>query len=531
MIRRTLMAAIFMAVSFWTSTVLANSEVTYPHLINDRVEFYGDFSPSPGARPEVHRADVLQWEYYIYDDKTKKTVEQTAIASFNLKENTGENFKGFTGYSMIYLPDDPNERINKIKALATKYRGNPEFVSRKVEEYINQVKKGTLPDPIYQTYVYENGALKTYNWLSAGHFAYLVGGTDSLERFGDRCIEFIGKPCGTSEKITKAGFPAPPSPNSGRAMLITTPYPVITAATIQQNQKPTTNVVDTAPFGIQASFITYSGWETGGGFSLFLNGNQIPITNGANPYLVMMPPSQSLGKDGEFGYKYSFYRDLTNYKQILRQGKNTLLISVNDSFERYQKMEIEFNYGTAGCQPVLVKMRDATQRIYFPDVSDGSTIKYGGPLVWGLQYNSAVCSILESVNKNNGIGDKLNQPIRVSDIHTSIFMNRWEFKIGKSKNGVILENHSKDTKPLVAYLIETKGEKFLKRYVVNKGQSVEIVLPTKKYKGEYSIQFPSPLVDSGFWAKATATSDGMPASYTYPDQVRGAIQAIVNFKK
>jgi hypothetical protein len=358
-----------------------------------------------------------------------------------------------------------------IKDLATKANGNAQWVW----EQIN------TEHPIVKKYRANNAP-----YVNIGAIFYLSGGgaPDMRRAEGDG--------------ITGPLF---------RTTYLTTPWPSIPI--LEQNSNGSLHIkalahsiFDTAITGV----VTVNGTATKQLFS-----KNTPVSNYTVTYEGNVPLSELPG---------------------LKQGQNQVTLTVSDKFGRTASKSIVIQNGvTQGCQPVLVKMRDATQRIYFPDVSDGSTIKYGGPLVWGMQYNSAVCSVFESVNKNNGIGDKLNQPIRVSDIHTSIFMNRWEFKLGKSKNGVILENHSKDTKPLVAYLIETKGEKVLKRYVVNKGQSVEIVLPTKKYKGEYSIQFPSPLVDSGFWAKATATRDGMPASYTYPDQVRGAIQAIVNFKK
>ncbi|MED4567994.1 hypothetical protein P9302_00645 [Brevibacillus agri] len=376
-------------------------------------------------------------------------------------------FKDKSGYHLIPLEEE------LIKDLSAKANGNSQWVWE-------QISKAS-PHPIVKTYLVQQTP-----YVNIGAVFYLSGGgaPDMKRAEGDG--------------ITGPLF---------LTTYLTTPWPSIPI--LEQNSNGSLHIkalahsiFDTAITGV----VTVNGTATKQLFS-----KNTPVSNYTVTYEGNVPLSELPG---------------------LKQGQNQVTLTVSDKFGRTASKTIVIQNGiTQGCQPVLVKMRDTTQRIYFPDVSDGSTIKYGGPLVWGMQYNSAVCSVLESVNKNNGIGDKLNQPIRVSDIHTSIFLNRWEFKIGKSKNGVILENHSKDTKPLVAYLIETKGEKVLKRYVVNKGQSVEIVLPTKKYKGEYSIQFPSPLVDSGFWAKATATRDGMPASYTYPDQVRGAIQAIVNFKK
>lgn len=515
----TLLAAIFMAVSFWASVVVASNEITYPHRLNDRVDFYGDFSPSPSARPEVHRADVLQWEYHVYDDKTKQTVEQTAITSFDLKENAGEDFKGFTGYSMIYLPDDPNERTNKIKTMATKYRGNPEFVSRKVEEYIEQIQKGTLPDPIYQTYGYdESGTFKTYNWLSAGHFAYLVGGTDSLDRFGDRCVEFIGKPCGTTEQITAKGFPAPEVPNVGRAMRIITDFPKFTGTSIQQNGNTTSNVMSNIPFGVQVSFVAYSGWETGANAYLYLNGQPIPVSNDSNPYRIPFAVPQSLGKDGEFGFKYSFYRDLTNYKQYLKQGKNTLLISVSDSFERYSQKVIDFTYGgVSGCQPPLLKKKDAVYPISFGEGPNGqSAVGSGGFLSWVVTYNANNCTAAEYIGFDET--GTLNTPIKEADGQYAIVLREWEFMVYKRADGVDIKNQSND--PLTIY-VEENG----KTYTIPGKSQVKV----SGVRGNVTLRFLSPYVQNGFWSKATEKVDGFPATYTIPDDLKKAVQMLVNF--
>ncbi|WP_342405575.1 hypothetical protein [Brevibacillus sp. FSL K6-2834] len=378
-----------------------------------------------------------------------------------------DKFKDKSGYHLIPLEEE------LIKDLSAKANGNSQWVWE-------QISKAS-PHPIVKTYLVQQTP-----YVNIGAVFYLSGGgaPDMKRAEGDG--------------ITGPLF---------RTTYLTTPWPSIPI--LEQNSNGSLHIkalahsiYDTAITGV----ITVNGTDTKELFS-----RNSPVNNYTVTYEGNVPFSELPG---------------------LKQGQNQVTLTVSDKFGRTASKSVVIQNGiTQGCQPVLVKMRDTTQRIYFPDVSDGSSIKYGGPLVWGMQYNSAVCSVLESINKNNGIGEKLNQPIRVSDIQTSIFLNRWEFKIGKSKNGVILENLSKETRPLVAYLVETKGEKFLKRYEVNKGQSVEIVLPEKKYKGEYSIQFPSPLVDSGFWAKATTTSEGLPASYTYPDEVKGAIQAIVNFQK
>jgi hypothetical protein len=460
-----------------TTTALAAATYPYGEFVygEEDVPLQGDLSYSGLSgvqwRPSIAYRHDLKIRNVITGAQTPANGYLKTV-QFDIQPLPGiepeDKFKDKSGYHLIPLEEE------LIKDLTAKANGNAQWVWEQVSK--------SSPHPIVKRYLVNN-----VPYINIGAVFYLSGGgLNNMARVAN------------GNGITSPLF---------QTLYDSTPWPSIPI--LEQNSNGSLHIkalahsiFDTAITGV----VTVNGTATKQLFS-----KNTPVSNYTVTYEGNVPLSELPG---------------------LKQGQNQVTLTVSDKFGRTASKSIVIQNGIAqGCQPVLVKMRDATQRIYFPDVSDGSTIKYGGPLVWGLQYNSAVCSILESVNKNNGIGDKLNQPIRVSDIHTSIFLNRWEFKIGKSKNGVILENHSKDTKPLVAYLLETKGEKVLKRYVVNKGQSVEIVLPAKKYKGEYSIQFPSPLVDSGFWAKATATSDGMPASYTYPDQVKGAIQAIVNFKK
>ncbi|WP_342404214.1 hypothetical protein [Brevibacillus sp. FSL K6-2834] len=464
---------ILVIIALLSSVAIALAQATYPYgafnFGTKDIVLRGNFSKSGLQGIQQRKSTVNRHDLRFHNEISGQTSDYIQTVQHDIQEMLPtDDFKDRRGYHIIPLDE------GLVKDLATKANGNAEWVWKQVSK--------NPPHPYVQEYTVD----RKYKYINIGAIAYLSGG-------GDPEMQSAG-----GDGVTSPLF---------RTTYKTTPWPSIPI--LEQNSNGSLHIkalahsiFDTAITGV----ITVNGTATKQLFS-----KNTPVSNYTVTYEGNVPLSELPG---------------------LKQGQNQVTLAVSDKFGRTASKSIVIQTGIVqGCQPVLVKMRDATQRIYFPDVSDGSTIKYGGPLVWGLQYNSAVCSILESVNKNNGIADKLNQPIRVSDIHTSIFMNRWEFKIGKSKNGVILENHSKDTKPLVAYLLETKGEKVLKRYVVNKGQSVEIVLSAKKYKGEYSIQFPSPLVDSGFWAKATATSDGMPASYTYPDQVRGAIQAIVNFKK
>ncbi|GAA4707709.1 hypothetical protein [Brevibacillus fulvus] len=144
MIKKAILAAVLTAVSLW-SNIASAAGITEPLRLNDYIRFYGDFSPSPSARQEVHNALVKQWEYLIVKSADKSLIENGAITSFDLQENTGEDFRGYTGYTMIYLDDDPNKRISTIKSLATKYNGNPDFVSQKVEEYLDQSETGMFP--------------------------------------------------------------------------------------------------------------------------------------------------------------------------------------------------------------------------------------------------------------------------------------------------------------------------------------------------------------------------------------------------
>ncbi|MFS0557233.1 hypothetical protein [Brevibacillus sp. 179-C9.3 HS] len=463
---------------FLTSTMVS-AAATYPygkHYYGEKdIYLQGDLSSSGLSgvqwRPSFAYRHDLKIRNVITGVETP-TSGYLQTVQFDIQPLPGiepeDKFKDKSGYHLIPLEEE------LIKDLVAKANGNAQWVWEQVSK--------SNPHPIVKQYLVNN-----VPYIDIGAVFYLSGG-------GLNNIARVENGDGITSPLFQTHYDS-------------TPWPSIPI--LEQNSDGSLrikalahSIYDTAITGV----ITVNGTDTKELFS-----RNSPVNNYTVTYEGNVPLSELPG---------------------LKQGQNQVTLTVSDKFGRTASKSIVIQNGiTQGCQPVLVKMRDTTQRIYFPDVTDGTNIKYGGPLVWGMQYNSALCTVLESVNKNYGIGGQLNQPVRVSDVQSSIFLNLWEFKIGKSKNGVILENLSKETRPLVAYLVETKGEKFLKRYEVNKGQSVEIVLPEKKYKGEYSIQFPSPLVDSGFWAKATTTSEGLSASYTYPDEVKGAIQAIVNFQK
>ncbi|MBA4533799.1 hypothetical protein [Brevibacillus halotolerans] len=524
-----LVAAIFMAVSFFCSTTYG-AGVTHPHNLNGEINFYGDFSPTPTAKNELHKAEVHQWEYILVNSQ-KEELENGSITSFRLIENQGENFRGLTGYSMIYLPNSPTERINKIKQITSKYNGNPEFVSKTVEGYLKELAQGTLPKPIYKTYEIDKrtGQERTYYWISAGHVAYLSGATDSLDKYGHQCVNYIGKPCGSTDSIKSQAGEEPKRDHSGRAMNILTPFPVITNASFQQNGSSTTLINSQQPFTFNASFTAYGGWGTGGYAYIDLNGARIPLSNGSNPDQLVISQNQSIGKKGEFGYKFTLSRDMGIYKQYLKKGKNTLTLTVSDSYQRYKNMTFEFIYddNQIVCnQPVLLHMDDIKQPLYFMETSERSKMKIGGFLTWGIQFNSSLCTVIENINGNLGRQESVGTPIKINDKQMSLYLNNWQYRITKSDKGVFLENLSKDSKPLVTYLIDSNGAK-INRYVSDKGTKIEISLPQKKYKGEFSLLFPSPLVDNGFWRKSSEQKYGLVASWVYPDILINSINTLL----
>ncbi|QDX91010.1 hypothetical protein EEL30_00635 (plasmid) [Brevibacillus laterosporus] len=524
-----LLAAVFMAVSFLCTTIYG-AGVTHPHSLNEEINFYGDFSPTPTAKNELHKAEVHQWEYILVKSE-KEVVENGAITSFRLIENQGENFRGLTGYSMIYLPNNPAERINKIRQIASRYNGNPEFVSQTVEGYLKELAQGKLPKPIYKTYEIDKrtGQERVYYWVSAGHVAYLSGATDSLDKYGNQCVNYIGKPCGSTDSIKSQGGEEPRKDHSGRAMNILTPFPVITNASFLQNGSVTTMINSQQPFTFQASFTAYGGWGTGGYAYVDLNGTRIPLSSGSNPDQLVLSQDQSTGKEGEFGYKFTFSRDMANYKQYLKKGKNTLILTVSDSYQRYKNIIIEFMYDDIQLvcnQPVLLHMDDVKQPLYFMETSERSKMKIGGFLTWGIQFNSSLCTVIENINGNLGRQESIGKPIRINDKQTSYYLNNWQYQITKSEKGVFLENLSKDNKALIAYLTDSNGAK-VNRYVLSKGTKIEISLPQKKYKGEYSLLFPSPLVDNGFWNKASEQKYGLVASSVYPEVLMNPINTLL----
>lgn len=222
-----------------SGAMAASTDLNYPHKLGKRVSFLGDFSASPTAKNDLHKADVGQWEY-VTVTHDKKIVENGAIQSFDLKEieDSGENFQGRTGYTMVYLPDDQAQRIAKMKAYASAYNGSPSFVSSQVEKLYSQITQTYLPKELYQS---TDDEKKTYTWISAGHLAYLSGATDSAQ-WWNQCTSYIGKACGSASEIAKVNGAAPASPSTGRAMRIITPFPQITDAHIQQNNVKKRNV-------------------------------------------------------------------------------------------------------------------------------------------------------------------------------------------------------------------------------------------------------------------------------------------------
>ncbi|MBG9790969.1 hypothetical protein ABHN05_13195 [Brevibacillus laterosporus] len=529
--RKMISTAVFTAVSFLClAIVLAASTVTYPHSLKSEVRFYGDFSPTPTARDELHKAEVHQWEYILIKSD-KNIVENGSITSFRLIENQGENFKGLTGYSMIYLPNNPGERTSKIKKIASRYNGNPVFVSQMVEGYLKELSQGKLQKNIYKTFEYDKttGQERTYYWISAGHVAYLSGATDSLDKYGNQCVNYIGKPCGSTDSIKSQAGEEPRKDHSGRAMNILTPFPIITNASLQQNGSATTMINSEQPFTFQASFTAYGGWGTGGYAYIDLNGTRIPLSSGPIPDQLVISQDQSIGKEGEFGYKFTFSRDMENYKQYLKKGKNTLTLTVSDSYQRYKNMTVEFMYddNQLVCnQPVLLHMDDVKQPLYFMETSERSKMKMGGFLTWGIQFNSSLCTVIENINGNLGKQESIGTPIRINDKQTSLYLNNWQYQITKSDKGVYLENLSKDNKALVTYLIDSNGAK-INRYVLSRGTKIDISLPQKKYKGEYSLLFPSPLVDNDFWKKSSEQKYGLVASWVYPEVLINPINTLL----
>lgn len=89
-----LATTLFMNIAF-AQTLKDPYLTTNPSLI---VAFEGDFSSSPSAKQEAHRATAGQWDY-ITVTHDKKLVETGVIRSFDLIENkdSGENFNGLTG--------------------------------------------------------------------------------------------------------------------------------------------------------------------------------------------------------------------------------------------------------------------------------------------------------------------------------------------------------------------------------------------------------------------------------------------------
>ncbi|HAJ4019591.1 TPA: hypothetical protein HLT81_24165 [Escherichia coli] len=321
-------------------SMVSAEDLNYPHAVKPaaEVQFYGDFTPTPTARQEVHTAETMQWEY-VTVTHDKKITNYGEVQSFNLKENTGENFQGLTGYSMVYLPEDQSQRITKIKSLAQRYNGASEWVADQVEALYAQAQSGTLPKEIYKTW---NSSGKQYLWLSAGHLAYLSGGTDSLQKYGDQCISYIGKPCGTAQQIGAAGGEYPSSPNMGRAMLITTPFPRFVDVSLSQDKKKTTVIDKEKPFSLNVSFNNYAGWGTGAYVYMYLNGSPLAITKGTNPNQLTLTQSQRVGTDGAFGSKFNVSRDMSGYKSLLNEGPNTLTITVSDSYQRYNTFDLNF---------------------------------------------------------------------------------------------------------------------------------------------------------------------------------------------
>lgn len=341
--RKNRLLAALLTVGLLLSAVntVGAEELNYPHSVipAEEVKFFGDFSPSPSAKNEVHMAETMQWEYVTVTNE-KKIQHKGEVQNFNLKENVGERFNGLTGYSMVYLPENKSERVNKIKILSQRYNGNPEYVSGQVETLYEQAHGSTLPKEIYKTWDLFLG--KESYWLSAGHLAYLSGATDSLARHGTKCSSYIGKPCGTSQEIAATGGEVASSPNMGRAMVITTPFPRFLDVSFTQGSQKTTVIDKNKPYTLNASFNNYSGWETGAYVYLYLNGNPLAVSTGKNPNQIVLQANKNVGKDGEFGYKFNVTRDMSGYKSLLKEGTNTLTVTVSDSFERYSTFDLNF---------------------------------------------------------------------------------------------------------------------------------------------------------------------------------------------
>jgi len=539
--RRLLAAA--MAVFFFSSSVVANSSVFSPYVVGKTaktVDFYGNFTPS-GARQEIHRANYGEWEYHVVKS-TKERVSKGYVPSFTLLENNGEDFESKTGYSMIYLPtkdNDPNEsvtkaqRINKIKQLAKQYNGNEEYVSQVVEGLVSDFFNGTQRNEIY--YSQENPDVY-HLWIGAGQLAYYAGATDSLDKQGDKCGDYIGLTCGSSEEIKAAGESPPldsKGNKTGRAMLIATPYPSITTFGVYQNGKPVTTVDSSQEFQVQTLFTAYGGWGTNGYATVTLNGTKLPITTGADPYTIQMNMAESFGRDGDFGYKYSFLRGLSPYKQYLQQGQNTLTVTVTDSYQRNTVKTITFNYGgVATCQPLLsLASENAKTSIAFPE---GVNVAIDDYVNWGLEYDPDRCVIHDQTTLTSqeyyaaGEGS-IGKPYKVSGENKYVaYYNQWQFKLRKVTGGIEITNISTDSKPLVAYLKKEGSNKKIDTVVISKGQKTTISLPSLDYSGNYYLSFPTPYEHNGFWKNAETTFSGHPATLNYPSDLTKKITQLIS---